>query len=107
MLFIVNLKILLESRYWSWLIIVVVLGSIGSYVAFTLVYDAILMDNLFSNTFDVYYTYNHMFEEAGMINFVVTVFSIILALLPDFIILVFKDNLERLQYSRKTAPMPA
>lgn len=102
---IVNLKILLEAKYWSWLLVLSVAWSIGSYVAGTIIYDSVLMDNMFVANYDVFFTYNHMFDETIVIHFLITIFIVVTALLPDFIFAVAFDMQARLKVMKKTAPI--
>ena len=102
---IINLKILIESKYWSiWLIISVFL-SIVAYVVITLAYSAFYLESSILDTTDLFYTYIYMCDSRIVINILVTLISLILALLPDVIIVILCDMKMRLNQKKKTMPM--
>lgn len=100
---VVNLKVLLEARHWNWILVTTTVWSIVSYVAGTLVYDSVVMDNSIVDNYDVFYTYIHMFTDSVVTNVATTVLIIVLALIPDFVMLAFKNvgNRRRHQHHRE------
>ena len=104
---IINLKILLEARFWTWWLMLSVLLSLGSYIVLTLSYNAIPTNGGVIETFisrDVFYTYIYMFDRRIVINFLVTFISLVIALLPDIIIVIICDMKSRLRQIKKTLP---
>ena len=103
---IINLKILLETRFWTWWLILSVVLSLGSYIVLTLSYNAIHYSELIGQfiTPDVFYTYIYMFDRRIVINILVTLISVVIALLPDIIIVIICDMKSRLRQIKKTLP---
>ena len=103
---VVNLKVLLEARYWSWPLILSVFFSIASYVSVTLIYDVILIKpgSVFATNFDAYFTYVELFNETLLINCVVTLLIVIAALLPDCVLIVYNNIREKLNHAKKVIP---
>ena len=103
---IINLKILLETRFWTWWLILSVVLSLGSYIVLTLSYNAIHYNEVLESFIipDVFYTYIYMFDRRIVINFLVTLISLVIALLPDIIIVIICDMKSRLRQIKKTLP---
>ena len=103
---IINLKILLETRFWTWWLILSVVLSLGSYIVLTLSYNAIHYSELIGQfiTPDVFYTYIYMFDRRIVINILMTLISVVIALLPDIIIVIICDMKSRLRQIKKTLP---
>ena len=102
---IVNLKILIEAKYWTIWIVLSVLASIISYIVLTLAYCRIYVENSLFDTKDVFYTYIYMFDWRILINILVTLISIFMALLPDFLVVIICDMNKRLKQNKKTMPL--
>ena len=102
----VNLKILLEAKYWSWVLVLSVFGSIASYVAVTLIFNVIPLfpDSLLSSNYDTFFNYVVLYGQPALIIFSVTILIIVLALLPDCLIIVMSDIKEKLSNAKKVIP---
>ena len=108
---VVNLKILLEARYWSWTLVMFVLTSIGFFVVNTLVFDIILITSktnllVYESNYNEYYTYNEVFKYP-IINLAVVMLILVLALLPDLLLIIYENTREKLKSAKNVMPMPS
>ena len=108
---VVNLKILLEARYWSWTLVMFVLTSIGFFVVNTLVFDIILITSetnllVYESNYNEYYTYNEVFKYP-IINLAVVMLILVLALLPDLLLIIYENTREKLKRAKNVMPMPS
>ena len=108
---VVNLKILLEARYWSWTLVMFVFTSIGFFVVNTLVFYVILITpetNLlvYDSNYPEYYTYNELFKYP-IINFTVVLLILVAALLPDSLLIIYENTKEKLKSAKNAMPMPS
>ena len=103
---VVNMKILLEARYWSWVLVLSVFFSIISYITFTLIFTAIPMFSapILPNNFNEYFTYVEFFNQPILINVFVTFLIVVTALIPDFLLIVYESIKEKLQRVKKVIP---
>ena len=103
---VVNMKILLEARYWSWVLVLSVFFSIISYITVTLIYTAIPMFSvaILPNNFNEYFTYVEFFNQPILINVFVTFLIVVTALIPDFLLIVYESIKEKLQRVKKVIP---
>ncbi|XP_004520903.1 probable phospholipid-transporting ATPase IF isoform X2 [Ceratitis capitata] len=77
---VVNLKLLLESKYLSFWYIATILGSIAAFIVTTIVYNVIDLD--FDT--DIYWAYNKLLSSLPVWLF--TIITVISCLLPDYVI---------------------
>ena len=100
------MKILLEARYWSWVLVLSVFFSIISYITVTLIYTAIPMFSvaILPNNFNEYFTYIEFFNQPILINVFVTFLIVVTALIPDFLLIVYESIKEKLQRVKKVIP---
>ena len=103
---VVNFKVLLEARYWSWPLVISVFFSIASFVIVTLIYDVIFIgpESIFASNFDSYFTYVELFSDTLLINASVTLVIIVAALLPDCLYILYDNLQEKLKHAKKTIP---
>ena len=103
---VVNLKILLEARYWSWPLILTVFMSICLYIVVTLIYNAIPLFSspVFPSNFNEYFTYVSFFSQPILINVAITLLIVVAALLPDCLLIVHETIKEKLQRVKKVLP---
>ena len=81
---VVNLKMLLESRFWSWPHVLIILASILSYVGVTLLYDQFLLNNWLINNSAQFRTYHRVVYPLP--TWLVTLVACAIALIPDLFI---------------------
>ena len=87
--FIVNFKVLIDSKHWNLILILSVLFSSLSYCLFTFfVHFVFKYDNFFFNS-SYYLVYIDLLADPSM--WLCTLITIVIALLPDFLIQIFKD----------------
>ena len=100
------MKILLEARYWSWVLVLSVFFSIISYITFTLIFTVIPMFStpILPNNFNEYFTYVEFFNQPILINVFVTFLIVVTALIPDFLLIVYESIKEKLQRVKKVIP---
>ena len=85
----------------SWPLILSISWSVFSYVVGTLIYDQWLIDNILVDNSDQLQTYTSMFRsDTILIHLAVNVLIIVLALLPDAVLTIFRNH-RRLQYLQK------
>ena len=102
---VVNIKILLEARYWSWVLVLSVFFSIIAYVTITLFNTAIPMFNVpFLRNYDEYYTYIQFFSEPILINLTVTILIVVTSLIPDILLIAYENAMEQLKSVKKVVP---
>ena len=102
---VVNIKILLEARYWSWVLVLSVFFSIIAYVTITLFDTAIPMFNVpFLRNYDEYYTYIQFFSEPILINLTVTILIVMTSLIPDILLIAYENAMEQLKSVKKVVP---
>ena len=103
---VVNLKILIEARYWSWVLVLSVFLSILSYVAITLIYNAIPIFStpILPSNYNEYFTYISFFSKPFLISVVISLLIMVTALLPDFLLIVYQSINEKLQRVKKITP---
>ena len=102
---VVNIKILLEARYWSWVLVLSVFFSIIAYVTITLFDTAIPMFNVpFLRNYDEYYTYIQFFSEPILINLTVTILIVVTSLIPDILLIAYENAMEQLKSVKKVVP---
>ena len=108
---VVNLKILLEARYWSWTLVMFVLTSIGFFVINTLLFDSLILIIpgkpawlfFYDTNYPEYYTYNELFKSP--INLVVILLTLVVALLPDLLLNIYENTKERLKKAKDVMPL--
>ena len=103
---VVNLKILLESRYWSWILVLAVFASILSYVVVTLINNAIPMfsNPILPDNFNEYFTYVSFFSQPILMVIFVNFVIVATALLPDSLLILHESIRERLRSVKKVLP---
>ena len=102
---VVNIKILLEARYWSWVLVLSVFFSIIAYVTITLFNTAIPMFNIpFLRNYDEYYTYIQFFSKPILINLTVTILIVVTSLIPDILLIAYENVIEKLKSVKKVVP---
>ena len=102
---VVNIKILLEARYWSWVLVLSVFFSIIAYVTITLFNTAIPMFNVpFLRNYDEYYTYIQFFSKPILINLTVTILIVVTSLIPDILLIAYENVIEQLKSVKKVVP---
>ena len=88
--FIVNFKVLLDSKNWTLILVLSVLLSSFSYCLFTFIfhfffpYDNFLVDSAY------YLVYIDLLADPSM--WLCTAITVVVALLPDFLVQVFNDS---------------
>ena len=106
MLDVVNLKVLLESKYWSWVLVLATVFSIFSYVTVTVIFNVIPLfpDAVLESNFDQFYAYLELYNETIVSYLAVNVFVIFAALLPDCLIIICGDIKQNLRHAKKVIP---
>ena len=108
---VVNLKILLEARYWSWTLVMFVLTSIGFFVINTLLFDSLILITpgnpswlfFYDTNYPEWYTYNELFKNP--INLVVILLTLVVALLPDLLLNIYEDTKGKLKRAKDVLPL--
>ena len=102
---VVNIKILLEARFWSWVLVLSVFSSIIAYVTITLFNTAIPMFNVpFLRNYDEYYTYIQFFSKPILINLTVTILIVVTSLIPDILLIAYENVIEKLKSLKEVVP---
>ena len=101
---VVNLKTLVEAKYWSWLLLVSIVWSILNYIIGTLIYNFMNFDNAIYDSRETYYAYPYMFSSPIIIHVSVILLTIVTALLPDFLFIILTDIKDKIQREKKTLP---
>ena len=108
---VVNLKILLEARYWSWTLVMFVLTSIGFFVINTLLFDSLILITpgqpawlfFYETNYPEWHTYNELFKSP--INLVVILLTLVVALLPDLLLNIYEDTKGKLKRAKDVLPL--
>ena len=103
---VVNLKVLLESKYWSWVLVLATVFSIFSYVTVTVIFNVIPLfpDAVLESNFDQFYAYLELYNETIVSYLAVNVLVIFAALLPDCLIIICGDIKQNLRHAKKVIP---
>ena len=89
---ILNLKILVESRYWTWILVISIALSIGSYLVITILYDQFLIPVMFNN-FNQFRTLHRVIDDP--ISWLGIMLLTVMALLPDVLCKLIKPYFKK------------
>lgn len=85
---VINVKVLVESRYWTWPLVISVLISIVAYPVMTLLYEQFLASFWFFENFDQFRTIHQVLDELN--TWLGLLLLTVIALIPDLVLKVTK-----------------